>query len=96
MIINSSPLSSAGRTFKWAATGLAGIALLITTACDKGKAPPPGPPVVEVVSVTQRDVPIYMEWIGSLDGNVNAVIRPQVTGYLIKQKYREDDLVKQG
>jgi len=96
MIINSSPLSSAGRTFKWAATGLAGIALLITTACDKGKAPPPGPPAVEVVSVTQRDVPIYMEWIGSLDGNVNAVIRPQVTGYLIKQNYREGDLVKQG
>jgi multidrug efflux pump subunit AcrA (membrane-fusion protein) len=52
--------------------------------------------VVEVVTVTQRDVPIYMEWIGSLDGNVNAVIRPQVTGYLIKQNYREGDLVKQG
>ena len=37
-----------------------------------------------------------MEWIGSLDGNINAVIRPQVTGYLIKQNYREGDLVKQG
>ena len=37
-----------------------------------------------------------MEWIGSLDGDVNAVIRPQVTGYLIKQNYREGDLVKQG
>jgi membrane fusion protein (multidrug efflux system) len=51
---------------------------------------------VQVISVTQRDVPIYMEWIGSLDGNVNAVIRPQVTGYLIKQNYREGDLVKKG
>jgi membrane fusion protein (multidrug efflux system) len=49
-----------------------------------------------VVSVAQRDVPIYMEWIGSLDGDVNAVIRPQVTGYLIKQNYREGDLVKKG
>jgi membrane fusion protein, multidrug efflux system len=96
MIINSSPLSSAGRASKWAAAGLAGIALLITTACDKEKAAPPGPPVVNVVSVAQRDVPIYMEWIGSLDGNVNAVIRPQVTGYLVKQNYREGDLVKQG
>jgi membrane fusion protein (multidrug efflux system) len=37
-----------------------------------------------------------MEWIGSLDGDVNAVIRPQVTGYLIKQNYREGDLVKKG
>jgi membrane fusion protein (multidrug efflux system) len=44
----------------------------------------------------RQDVPIYMEWIGSLDGNVNAVIRPQVTGYLIRQNYREGDLVKQG
>jgi membrane fusion protein (multidrug efflux system) len=96
MIINSSPISSAGRTFKWAAAGLAGIALLITTACDKEKAPPPAVPVVEVVGVAQRDVPIYLEWIGSLDGNVNAVIRPQVTGYLVKQNYREGDLVKQG
>lgn len=96
MTINSSFLSSAGRSFKWAAGGLAGVALLITTACDKEKAAPPGPPAVEVVSVAQRDVPIYMEWIGSLDGNVNAVIRPQVTGYLIKQNYREGDLVKQG
>jgi len=96
MIINSPPISSAGRTFKWAAAGLAGIALLITTACDKEKAPPPAVPVVEVVGVAQRDVPIYLEWIGSLDGNVNAVIRPQVTGYLVKQNYREGDLVKQG
>ena len=96
MIINSSPLSSSSRNFKWAATGLAAIVLLITAACDKEKAAPPGPPAVEVVSVAQRDVPIYMEWIGSLDGNVNAVIRPQVTGYLVKQNYREGDLVKQG
>jgi membrane fusion protein (multidrug efflux system) len=44
----------------------------------------------------QRDVPIYMEWVGSVDGSVNAVIRPQVTGYLVKQSYREGDLVKKG
>jgi len=41
-------------------------------------------------------VPIYMEWVATMDGNINAVIRPQVTGYLIKQNYREGDLVKQG
>jgi len=75
---------------------LAGIALLIVTACDKQKVAPPAPPTVEVVGVAQRDVPIYMEWIGSLDGDVNAVIRPQVTGYLVRQNYREGDLVKQG
>ncbi|MGA9395206.1 MAG: efflux RND transporter periplasmic adaptor subunit [Azonexus sp.] len=96
MIIKPFPLSSAGRPLKWAVAGLAGLTLLVTAACDKEKAAPPGPPVVQVVSVAQRDVPIYMEWIGSLDGNVNAVIRPQVTGYLVKQNYREGDLVKQG
>jgi len=96
MTSNPSTLSSAAHTFRWAAAGLAGIALLIATACDKQKTTPPAPPTVEVVSVAQRDVPIYMEWIGSLDGAVNAVIRPQVTGYLIRQSYREGDLVKQG
>jgi len=69
---------------------------ILLAACGEKSAPPPPSPTVEVVSVAQRDVPVYMEWIGSLDGNVNAVIRPQVTGYLIKQNYREGDLVKQG
>ncbi len=90
------PSSFAARTLRCATAALAGMALLITAACDKDKAAAPVPPVVEIVTVAQKDVPIYMEWIGSLEGNVNAVIRPQVTGYLIKQNYREGDLVKQG
>ena len=72
------------------------ISILALVACGEKSAPPPSSPTVEVVSVAQKDVPIYMEWIGSLDGEVNAVIRPQVTGYLIKQNYREGDLVKKG
>ena len=72
------------------------ISILALVACGEKSAPPPPSPTVEVVSVAQKDVPIYMEWIGSLDGDVNAVIRPQVTGYLIKQNYREGDLVKKG
>lgn len=66
------------------------------TGCEKQKAAPPPPPIVEVVTVVQKDVPIYKEWVGALDGYVNAVIRPQVTGYLIKQNYREGELVKKG
>jgi len=54
------------------------------------------PPIVEVASVTQADVPIYHEWVGSLDGLVNATIRAQVTGYLIAQDYREGQAVKKG
>ncbi len=53
------------------------------------------PPEVEVVTVVQKDVPISSEWVGTLDGYVNAQIQPQVTGYLIKQNYREGSLVHQ-
>jgi len=41
----------------------------------------------------ERDVNIYGEWVATLDGYVNAQIQPQVTGYLIKQDYREGSLV---
>ncbi len=90
------PVSSAARTRRRAAAGLAGVAFLIIAGCGKEKPATPPPPIVEVVTVTQQDVPIYMEWVGTMDGGVNAVIRPQVTGYLIKQNYREGDLVKKG
>jgi len=85
-----------GRRGRRCAAALASIVLLLTAACDSHKAAPPATPVVEVVEAMQRDVPIFMEWVGTMDGNINAVIRPQVTGYLIKQNYREGDLVKKG
>ena len=44
--------------------------------------------------MTQKDVPVYGEWVGILDGSVNATIRAQVQGYLIKQNYKEGDFVK--
>jgi RND family efflux transporter MFP subunit len=53
-------------------------------------------PDVEVVQVEQKDVPIYGEWIGTLDGLTNADVRAQVTGYLMKQAYQEGAFVKQG
>jgi RND family efflux transporter MFP subunit len=52
------------------------------------------PPNVQIAEVIQRDVPVYHEWIATLDGYVNAVIQPQVSGYLIKQNYREGALVR--
>jgi membrane fusion protein (multidrug efflux system) len=51
---------------------------------------------VKVEAVEQRDVPIVREWIGYLDGSVNAEIRAQVSGYLVKQAYREGSAVKRG
>jgi membrane fusion protein (multidrug efflux system) len=51
---------------------------------------------VQVITVTPKDVPIYQQWIGTLDGYPNAQIRAQVTGYLIKQDYVEGSEVKKG
>lgn len=51
------------------------------------------PPNVQIAQVVQKDVPVYHEWVATLDGFVNAQIQPQVTGYLIKQNYQEGALV---
>ncbi len=75
---------------------LAAAALPWFAGCRAKPPATPPPPTVEVVTVTQSDVPVYHEWIGSLDGLVNATIRAQVTGYLIAQDYREGDPIKKG
>src|SRR3954451_16770444 len=59
-------------------------------------APASVPLDVEVVQVEQEDVPIYGEWIGTLDGLVNADVRAQVTGYLQTQGYQEGAFVEKG
>jgi membrane fusion protein, multidrug efflux system len=74
-------------TFTW---------LLFFAGCKEKPRAVLAPPLVEVATVTQADVPIYHEWIGTLDGLVNATIRAQVTGYLIAQDYREGDAIKKG
>ena len=72
------------------------IAGLLLFGCGKEQKAPPQAPIVEVVEVIQKDVPVYGEWVGTLDGSVNATIRAQVSGYLIKQNYKEGDFVKKG
>ena len=70
--------------------------LLLSTQGCKGKsvaAAAGPPPMVQVTQVIQRDVPVYHEYLATLDGFVNAVIQPQVSGYLIKQNYQEGALV---
>jgi RND family efflux transporter MFP subunit len=53
-------------------------------------------PEVAVAKVETRDVPMYGEWVATLDGYINAEIRPQVSGYIIKQDYTEGSLVRKG
>jgi membrane fusion protein, multidrug efflux system len=76
------------------------IALLIVVGGSKSKEKAPAaapPPVnVEVARVELQNVPIYSEWIGTLDGMVNAEIRAQVTGYLLRQNYKEGSFVRTG
>jgi membrane fusion protein (multidrug efflux system) len=71
-------------------------ALLFPVACKGKAAPPPPPPEVSVVPVVQKDVPVVSEWIGTLDGSVNADIRPKVEGYLLRQFYKEGQYVHPG
>ncbi|HXG66129.1 MAG TPA: biotin/lipoyl-binding protein, partial [Blastocatellia bacterium] len=74
------------------------VVLLIAAGRSKDNGPPPAaaPLEVEVAQVEQRDVPIHSEWIGTLDGMVNAEIRAQVSGYLLQQHYTEGSLVRKG
>ena len=70
---------------------------IFTSGCNKGQAAAAMPiPEVQVATVETRDVPIYGEWVATLDGYVNAEIRPQVSGYIIKQNYTEGSLVRKG
>jgi RND family efflux transporter MFP subunit len=86
------------------ASALAAIGLVLalcscsadaSSAGKKSQAAPP-PLKVEVVTVIQRDVPVYGDWVATLDGYVNANIQPQVSGYLIRQTYREGSEVHTG
>jgi len=73
------------------------LILVALTACGpKKQAAAPPPPDVDVVTVQSADVPLYTEWIGTLDGYVNAQIRAQVSGYLMAQDYKEGAQIKKG
>jgi len=70
---------------------------IFASGCNKGQAAAAVPiPEVQVATVETRDVPIYGEWVATLDGYINAEIRPQVSGYIIKQNYTEGSLVRKG
>ena len=80
---------------------LAAVFVAFTTAiclvggCSEQKAAA-GPPSVEIAPVVQRDVPIVREWVATLTGQVNAQIRAQVSGYLVKQLYINGAYVTKG
>ena len=72
------------------------VALLDACNTSKASTPPPAPPEVSVITVAPERVALTSEWIATLDGYVNAQIRPQVTGYLLKRNYEEGAVVRKG
>ena len=94
---NSSSGSNDGRNL---AATLCGLGFVVFTLLSSGgcgsknvSAAAAPPPNVQIVEVIQRDVPVYHEYLATLDGYVNAQIQPQVSGYLIKQNYLEGAVV---
>ena len=71
-------------------------ATLIVAGCKPNEAGSAGPPEVEVVAVAQKDVPIYRDWVGTLEAEVNATIKAEITGYLVRREYTEGRLVTKG
>jgi membrane fusion protein, multidrug efflux system len=83
-----------------ASAGLLSFASAMLSGCESknasaNAAPPPAMPV-SVVKAEKKDVPVTGEWVGTLDGYVNAQIQPQANGYLVKQNYREGSPVEKG
>jgi len=80
--------------------GLLTLASAMLSGCEsKGASATAAPPQampVSVVKAAQKDVPVTGEWVGTLDGYVNAQIQPQANGYLVKQDYREGSQVEKG
>src|SRR6202167_763544 len=74
------------------------VSTLLSVGCSATAKAPGGypPPTVELATVEQRDIPTYREWIGTLDGYVNAPIKAQVNGYLLRQNYIEGSFVGKG
>ena len=72
------------------------VLAVLAGGCDKGEPPQMPPPEVLVAHVAQRNVPVYSEWVGTIEGYVNAEIRPKVQGYLLTQNYQNGHVVADG
>jgi RND family efflux transporter MFP subunit len=92
--------NSNSRVLIWSAGLVVSAIILVSSGCSgsssAARAPQIQPPDVDVARVEQKDVPIFREWIGKLDGMINAEINATVTGYLLTQNYTEGSYVKKG
>ena len=86
------------KTKEFSVAVLAVVFAAALAGCNQksGAASAPQLPLVKVASVTEQDVPISVEYVGTLVGYINAQIRARVSGHLMSQNYREGSLVKAG
>lgn len=81
----------------WNGAAVCLVLLAFAPGCqNKAPTSAAAPPQVEVATVVQKNVPIYREWVGTLEGQVNATISAQVTGYLVERAYNEGSVVTNG
>src|ERR1700689_227033 len=87
-------MGSSDLTLALLAAGL----FFVAPGCSRNSGDAAAPQVLEVrvVEAAQKDVPVYKEWIGTLDGLVNADIKAEVSGYLMEQAYTEGSFVRKG
>src|SRR5271168_1784558 len=103
-LMNDQRTSVAAEVFRKRLAWTCAVSLLVLGAaclsgCGRKNASAAGQPQampVSVVQVKQADVSLTNEWVGTLDGFVNAQIQPQANGYLIKQNYTEGAQVSKG
>jgi membrane fusion protein, multidrug efflux system len=89
-------MTCAVKFFPRKVAGVAMIELAICGCSSKAEKPAPPPPGVTIAPVTQKDVPIRQEWVGTMVGNTDADIRPKVEGFLLTRLYSEGSFVKKG
>lgn len=101
-LVTRQPSCSDTAVARRAAAALALLSLIAAAGCSKppaanaASASAMGPLPVAVVPVQQQDVALTGDWVGTLDGYTNAQIQPQVSGYLIRQLYKEGSPVQKG
>lgn len=86
------------KTFRNLSAILVLVGAAVSAGCEHPvvSAAPPAAPTVEVAIAVQKDVPVKGQWVGTVQGYVNAQIQPQVTGYLVRQDYQEGSFVRKG
>jgi membrane fusion protein (multidrug efflux system) len=94
-----SSISRGGPRLRVALPAVFSVALaLLAAGCKPAGGPPGGfpPPVVSVITVEPKDVPVTYEYVAQTAGYREVEVRARVTGILMKRNYREGAAVRRG